>query len=171
MKSGKKIATFSALAFACAPVVARATTLFSDDFDAGTSATRYDSYSLDTAAGTHPPYDTRAVFNFDYGAQKYWHIAADQSTQNVGEFIPQAPRSTGAAKVGLLLDANNDATGSTGKLIHTLDPTVNVGFISPGYSADIIILAADPLTDIRNTRKIAAIYHHGKLIPNPAPQD
>jgi hypothetical protein len=24
---------------------------------------------------------------------------------------------------------------------------------------------------IRNTRKIAAVYHHGKLIPNPAPLD
>jgi imidazolonepropionase-like amidohydrolase len=69
------------------------------------------------------------------------------------------------------LQAITDATGSTGKLIHLLDPTVNVGLISPGYSADIIILAADPLTDIRNSRKIAAIYHHGKLIPNPAPQD
>jgi imidazolonepropionase-like amidohydrolase len=69
------------------------------------------------------------------------------------------------------LQAITDATGSTGKLIHFLDPTLNVGLISPGYSADLIILAADPLSDIRNTRKIAAIYHHGKLIPNPAPQD
>jgi hypothetical protein len=69
------------------------------------------------------------------------------------------------------LQAITDATGSTGKLSHSLDPTLNVGLISPGFSADIIILAADPLTDIRNTRKIAAIYHHGKLIPNPAPQD
>ena len=69
------------------------------------------------------------------------------------------------------LQAITDATGSTGKLIHSLDPTLNVGLISPGYSADIIILAADPLIDIRNTRKIAAIYHRGHLIPNPAPQN
>jgi len=69
------------------------------------------------------------------------------------------------------LQSITDATGSTGALIHTLDPTVNVGIISPGFSADVLILAADPLADIRNTRKIVAIYHHGKLIPNPAPQD
>ena len=69
------------------------------------------------------------------------------------------------------LQAITDATGSPGKLIHSLEATLNVGLISPGYSADILILAADPLTDILNTRKIAAIYHHGKLIPNPAPQD
>jgi imidazolonepropionase-like amidohydrolase len=69
------------------------------------------------------------------------------------------------------LQALTDATGDTGKLIHTLDPTLNVGLISPGYSADVIILAADPLTNILNTRKIDAIYHRGKLIPNPAPQD
>jgi len=69
------------------------------------------------------------------------------------------------------LQAIADATGNTGKLLHDLDPTVNVGLISPGFSADILILAADPLADIRNTRKIAAIYHHGKLIPNPAPQN
>ena len=69
------------------------------------------------------------------------------------------------------LQAITDATGSTGQLLHTLDPTINVGLISPGYSADILILTANPLTDIRNTRKIAAIYHRGHLIPNPAPQN
>jgi imidazolonepropionase-like amidohydrolase len=69
------------------------------------------------------------------------------------------------------LQAIADATGSTGKFIHTLDPTVNIGLISPGFSADMLILAADPLTDIRNTRKIDTVYHHGKLIPNPAPQN
>ena len=69
------------------------------------------------------------------------------------------------------LQALTDATGDTGKLLHTLDPTINVGLISPGYSADVIVLAADPLTDIRNTRKIVAVYHRGKLVPNTPPQD
>jgi imidazolonepropionase-like amidohydrolase len=63
------------------------------------------------------------------------------------------------------------ATGRTGQFIHTLDPTLNVGLIAPGYSADLIVLAADPLTDIRNTRRIAAVYHRGHLIPNPPPAD
>ena len=63
------------------------------------------------------------------------------------------------------------ATGQTGQLLHTLDPTLNLGLIAPGYSADLIILAADPLTDIKNTRRIAAVYHHGRVIANSAPQN
>jgi imidazolonepropionase-like amidohydrolase len=69
------------------------------------------------------------------------------------------------------LQAIADATGSTGVLMHALDPTVNVGLISPGFSADVLVLDADPLADIRNTRKIAAIYHHGRRVADPAPQD
>ena len=69
------------------------------------------------------------------------------------------------------LQAIADATGSTGKLIHELDPTLNVGLVSAGFSADLLILDSNPLDDIRNTRKIAAIYHRGRLVPNPAPKD
>jgi imidazolonepropionase-like amidohydrolase len=69
------------------------------------------------------------------------------------------------------LQALTDATGDTGRLLHLLDPTVNVGLISPGFSADLIVLDADPLADVRNTRRIDAVYHRGNLIPNPAPQN
>jgi imidazolonepropionase-like amidohydrolase len=69
------------------------------------------------------------------------------------------------------LQAISVATESTGKLIHELDPSINVGLVSPGFSADLIILDSNPLDDIRNTHKIAAIYHRGRLVPNPAPKD
>lgn len=69
------------------------------------------------------------------------------------------------------LQAIADATGSTGLLMHTLDPTLNVGLVTPGFSADLIVLDADPLIDIRNTRKIAAVYHHGHMVEHPAPQN
>jgi imidazolonepropionase-like amidohydrolase len=69
------------------------------------------------------------------------------------------------------LQAITDATGSTGELIHMLNPAINVGLVAPGYSADLLILAGNPLADIKNTRKITAIYHRGRLVPNPAPQD
>jgi imidazolonepropionase-like amidohydrolase len=69
------------------------------------------------------------------------------------------------------LQALTLATGQTGQLLHTLDPTLNLGLIAPGYSADLIILSADPLADIKNTRRIAAVYHRGRAIPNPAPQN
>jgi imidazolonepropionase-like amidohydrolase len=69
------------------------------------------------------------------------------------------------------LQAITDATGSTGQFIHTLEPSLNVGLVAPGYSADLIVLAADPLADIRNTRKMVAIYHQGNLVKNPAPRN
>jgi imidazolonepropionase-like amidohydrolase len=69
------------------------------------------------------------------------------------------------------LQALTIATGQTGKLLHTLDPTVNVGLISPGFSADVIVLSGDPLNDIRNTRRIVAVYHRGRPVPNPPPSD
>ncbi len=69
------------------------------------------------------------------------------------------------------LQAITVATGQSGRLIHLLNPKLNVGLIAPDYSADLIILTADPLMDIHNTRHIEAVYHQGRLIPNPAPQN
>jgi imidazolonepropionase-like amidohydrolase len=63
------------------------------------------------------------------------------------------------------------ATGGTAQLIRTLNPRMNLGLIQSGYLADLIILNGDPLMDIRNTRRIDAIYHRGQLIPNPPPQN
>jgi imidazolonepropionase-like amidohydrolase len=69
------------------------------------------------------------------------------------------------------LQAITLATGQTGRLIHALNPKLNVGLIQPDYSADLIILSGDPLMDIRNTRRIDAVYHHGVLVPNPPPKN
>ncbi|WP_035349163.1 amidohydrolase family protein [Edaphobacter aggregans] len=69
------------------------------------------------------------------------------------------------------LQAITIATGQTGRLIHSLNPKLNVGLLQPDYSADLIILNADPLMDIRNTRRIGAVYHHGVLVPNTPPQN
>jgi imidazolonepropionase-like amidohydrolase len=69
------------------------------------------------------------------------------------------------------LQAITVATGQTGRLIHTLYPKLNVGLIQSDYSADLIILSADPLMDVRNTRRIAAVYHHGALVSNTPPQN
>ncbi len=69
------------------------------------------------------------------------------------------------------LQAITVATGQTGRLIHTLNPKLNVGLLQPDYSADLIILNADPLMDIRNTHHIEAVYHHGVLVPNAPPQN
>lgn len=108
----------AALALACAPVVSSAqTVLFSDNYDAGTSASRYDFYSLDNettpstyGAGTFLG-DTFANFNFNYGAYTYRYTAPDGITPLTG-LIPSAPRSTGGSTVGLRFDVNNSLTGT-----------------------------------------------------------
>jgi len=69
------------------------------------------------------------------------------------------------------LQAITLATGENGRLMHEINSKVTVGLIKDGYSADLIILSADPLMDVRNTRHIEAVYHHGVLVPNPPPQN
>jgi imidazolonepropionase-like amidohydrolase len=61
------------------------------------------------------------------------------------------------------------ATGENGRLLHEMNSHLSLGLLKPGYAADVLVLDADPLVDIRNTRKISAVYHYGQLVPNPAP--
>jgi len=53
------------------------------------------------------------------------------------------------------------ATGNNAKLIGAKD----VGTIEPGKAADLLILNADPLSDIKNTRSIHSVYVAGKPVP------
>jgi imidazolonepropionase-like amidohydrolase len=41
------------------------------------------------------------------------------------------------------------------------------GTIEVGKRADLVLLEADPLTDIRNTRRIAAVLVRGRLLSKP----
>ncbi|MDH3270424.1 MAG: amidohydrolase family protein [Gemmatimonadota bacterium] len=56
------------------------------------------------------------------------------------------------------------ATSSSAALMELDD----VGAIAPGMSADFIVLGADPLDDIRNTRRIEAVYLRGTAIDREA---
>jgi imidazolonepropionase-like amidohydrolase len=42
------------------------------------------------------------------------------------------------------------------------------GVIAPGKRADLLVLDANPLDDIRNTRRIADMYLGGKAVDRPA---
>ena len=55
-----------------------------------------------------------------------------------------------------IASATGDATAHLG--------LENVGTIEPGKTADLVLLAADPLTEIRNTRKIGEVIVDGEFI-------
>jgi imidazolonepropionase-like amidohydrolase len=52
------------------------------------------------------------------------------------------------------------ATGENAKLLHAADR----GTIAVGKRADLLVLDADPVLDIRNTRRIFAVYHDGRSV-------
>ena len=60
------------------------------------------------------------------------------------------------------MQAITAATGENAKLLHA----TNRGTIVVGKRADLLVLDADPLADIRNTRKIVAVYHDGRSVGN-----
>jgi len=112
----------SALALACAPVlgsIARGQTiLFSDNFDAGTSAARWDLYSVDNEPATPlfgtpsaPGGDIRTNFNYNYNTFTYVRTGPNGIDDITGQ-IPSAPHSTGGTTTGLFVDVNNANTGT-----------------------------------------------------------
>ncbi len=44
----------------------------------------------------------------------------------------------------------------------------SLGTIAPGKLADLVLLDADPLADIRNTRRINAVVANGRLLDSAA---
>jgi Tol biopolymer transport system component len=63
------------------------------------------------------------------------------------------------------LDALRTATSNAAAV---LGVEGQLGCISPGNAADLVVLEADPLKDIRNTQKIYAVIKGGKLIDRAA---
>lgn len=64
-------------------------------------------------------------------------------------------------KAGLTpIQALQAATRNPGEFLGHLD---SLGTVEAGKTADLVLLDADPLADIRNTRKIAAVVVCGKL--------
>jgi imidazolonepropionase-like amidohydrolase len=64
------------------------------------------------------------------------------------------------------MQAITAATGQSAKLLRVADR----GTVAVGKRADLLVLDGDPLKDIRNTRKIVAVYHDGRAIANTAPE-
>jgi imidazolonepropionase-like amidohydrolase len=56
------------------------------------------------------------------------------------------------------------ATSNPARVVRRSD----LGAIQPGRLADMVLLEADPLADIRNTRRIRAVIAGGRLLDRPA---
>lgn len=69
------------------------------------------------------------------------------------------------ARAGIpTLDVLTIATANGARALGILD---EVGTIEPGKRADLVVLSADPVKDIRNTRKIAVVFLAGhRLMPD-----
>jgi imidazolonepropionase-like amidohydrolase len=63
------------------------------------------------------------------------------------------------------LDALRAATLNPAKLFNATD---TLGTIAPGKLADLVLLDADPLSDIHNTTKIRAVVTNGRYFDRPA---
>ena len=58
-------------------------------------------------------------------------------------------------------------TASTGRAAEFLRST-DIGTLQAGKSADLLILDANPLDNITNTRRINAVYHRGQMVNRSA---
>jgi Amidohydrolase family/WD40-like Beta Propeller Repeat len=56
----------------------------------------------------------------------------------------------------------------TGGAARILGAETDLGTIEAGKRADLVILDADPIADIRNTRRIWQVVHDGRLVDRPA---
>lgn len=66
-------------------------------------------------------------------------------------------------KAGLTpMQAIVSATGTAARCLHAAD---RLGTLEPGKWADFIVLAANPLDDIRNTRKLESVWISGNRVP------
>jgi imidazolonepropionase-like amidohydrolase len=53
---------------------------------------------------------------------------------------------------------------STGNAAKVMQIDKEVGTLQPGKRADLIVLIADPLADIKNTRTIESVWIDGKTL-------
>jgi imidazolonepropionase-like amidohydrolase len=62
------------------------------------------------------------------------------------------------------MSASEVLTAATRRAAERLDRSSEFGTIEPGRSADMLILTADPLADIRNTRAIERVIARGEVM-------
>jgi imidazolonepropionase-like amidohydrolase len=90
-------------------------------------------------------------------------------TDSAGPFV--YPGSSLHEELALLVEAGltpmQALRAATSNPARFMGKQKEFGTVEPGRAADLVLLNADPLSDIHNTRKIEAVIQRGVLIPRP----
>ncbi len=114
----------------------------------------------------------RAVFQFACRATRLAHrlgVPIVAGTDALGGSTPNLH-----AELQLLVDsagltpieAIRAATGTAARVLGAAD---SLGQVAPGMVADLVLLAADPASDIRNTQRIVAVVRGGQVLRRDSP--
>ena len=136
--------------------------------------------------GAEPRTDAETLARGMSGERVYFAPLLSESPASAGRLAVAAYRAgvvvvTGAASGGdalhrelqLLVEAGlapSDAikSAAANAAAALLEPG-NFGTIAAGARADLVVLSADPIRDIANTRSIVAVYKNGRQVSGPLP--
>jgi imidazolonepropionase-like amidohydrolase len=79
--------------------------------------------------------------------------------------LPLIHRELEQLAIGAELTPMQALQSATRNAARALGVDAKVGTLEPGKVADILLLDADPLDDIKNTRKISAVIKGGRSVP------
>jgi hypothetical protein len=101
-------------------------------------------------------------------AQRLYHQGVQLVTGTDIPEIPTALHTELEEFVNLGMSPLEALTAATGAAAHALVAEDEIGTIEVGKWADLVILDADPLEDIRNTRKIWMVIKGGEIVDREA---
>lgn len=101
-------------------------------------------------------------------AQRLYHQGVQLVTGTDIPVIPTALHTELEEFVNLGMSPLEALTAATGTAAHALVAEDEIGTIEVGKWADLVILDADPLEDIRNTRKIWMVIKGGEIVDREA---
>jgi len=101
-------------------------------------------------------------------AVKWWRAGVTVGTGTDIWQIPTGPHIELEELVAAGLSPVEAIRAATGSSARILGAANDLGTIEVGKWADLIILDADPLADIRNTRRIWQVMHSGRIVDRAA---